>query len=263
MCDCLAWQPEWRVAARRAGVKPGVVFAVFMALRHGGPYPLTARAIAEGLGFKPMQVALILSALQEAGIIDEDLKPVGDWALSRDTSQSQRDSVTVTDLELRRAADRKRQTECRDRKKAREAAALAALDQTPALVSFEEADDNVTVTVTDPLEEERISLPPSERAGGRDEKVNRREQLLNSALELMRARMRPAHYAKFVEQLTEHGRYERFLERGTGVLPQPLKEALEKAFKIVQDQRREAISERPKVYREPEFPLPITFKRSA
>jgi hypothetical protein len=253
MCDCLAWHPAWAVAAKRAGTKPGIVFSVFMALRHGGPYPLDARSIAMGLGFKPVQVALVLSALIEAEIVDEALQPIGDWSV---TERDMRDSVTVTADEHRRTLARERKRRQRDRETAEAAQRLSDIDQP---VTTPSQDDSVTVTRDRPLEEERMVFSPSERA--RDDRVTKREQLLNSALELMRARMKPADYSKFIEQLTEHGRYERFLERGTGILPVPLKEALEKAFAIVQDKRRDAIAVAPSLRREPQFLLPI--KRSA
>jgi hypothetical protein len=119
MCDCLAWHPAWAVAAKRAGTKPGIVFAVFMALRHGGPYPLDARSIAMGLGFKPAQVALVLSALIEAEIVDEALHPIGEWSVTeRDSVTDNVTNVTVTGLERKRALDRERQRRFRAKKTA-------------------------------------------------------------------------------------------------------------------------------------------------
>lgn len=264
MCDCLAWHPAWKLAGKRAGAPPGMVFAVFMALRHGGPYPLDARTLAVGLGWKPIKVALVLSALQVGGVIGEDLRPIGEWA-DRDDRDSYRDivtdrdvTVTVTAEEHRRTVDRARQRRWRDQKKANAAARLAALNDAATPAPIVPLTESVTSRVTGPLEEERIFSLSSQ--GARDPTIAKREQLMNKAHEEARRRLTPAQYAALIKQTTEPaGRYERYLQHGTSAFPKPTREFYEAIFKQMRQRREEGARE---LRTEPQFPLPMTFKRT-
>lgn len=74
MCTFSPWNPFWSVAAKRCGTTPGTVWAIVAAIREDdGMLPLLkphdrVRVLAR-LGIKVQIVALVVAALEEAGIV--------------------------------------------------------------------------------------------------------------------------------------------------------------------------------------------------
>jgi hypothetical protein len=79
MCDCASWHhPLWALVAKRAGgVKIGVVLSVLSVLREDDPIlarlspPDVVAVLSRQLGWKPIEVALVLQSLKHSGAIDE------------------------------------------------------------------------------------------------------------------------------------------------------------------------------------------------
>jgi hypothetical protein len=261
MCEDLALVAALSGSARQARTSLARAWAVYGLLARSGS-AMESRAYAELLRIPLERIEFLLAALRDHDVVTADGDLAARWRVSRDSRDSHSDNVTVTDIEARRAADRERQERCRARQKAKGAARLAALDGIPAKGAAEPLPDSVTVTVTDPLEEERIIPLSSQSARPRDERAVKREALMHGALEEARRLLQPGQYQTLLNQMTERGRYERYLERGTSAFPAPIREFFEKLFGIMKQERQQsARAGPPRSHTEPEFLLPM--KRSA
>jgi hypothetical protein len=85
-CDCLTWHhPLWALVARRAGVKPGVVWSIYSSLLEQDPVLARlspkdqVQTLSLGLGWKPAEVALVMASLQHSGVIDDRLRLAEAW----------------------------------------------------------------------------------------------------------------------------------------------------------------------------------------
>jgi len=108
MCDCLTWHhPIWALVGKRAAVATGIVWSVFCVLRENDPVlgrllmPDRICTLAIGLGFKPAQVALVIAGLQHSGVINDELRLIGEWAVTLgDAVTHVRDAVTLGDASV-------------------------------------------------------------------------------------------------------------------------------------------------------------------
>jgi len=248
MCDCLTWHhPLWAVVGRRAGVKPGVVWSIFSALRAGDPVldrlsPRDkVRTLAVGLGWKPAEVVLVLASLQHSGVVDDDLRLAQVWRdvpatsqrlgdASRRLGDDRRDGEGVSrdaaEVSRRRALRAARNRRYRDKPKA---SGYSARNNTkgfpqgypPSHPAAEQEEDR-----------DNRFFSPQEDAGehssGRHPTIIKREALAVRVLARAQRSMRPADYGRFLDEINEGDRYERFLQRGSTALPPRLRETFER-----------------------------------
>jgi hypothetical protein len=91
MCDCITWgHPFWALVAKRAGgVKVGIVLSILSVLREDDPVlarlspPDVVAVLSTQLGWKPIEVALVLASLQHSGVVDEQSRLTAAWHPNR------------------------------------------------------------------------------------------------------------------------------------------------------------------------------------
>jgi hypothetical protein len=247
MCNCLAWHPLWSTVARAAKVRRSTVVAVLFVLREAPDLPLARsdQVVAETLEARLDVIARVTAALRAAGVVDLANCPLPGWGVTLgdaavtlgDAAVTLGDGVTLPvtlsvtlgaadRLARRRFMGRLRMARCRARARGLAPSLETAVAGYPPSYAPSPSDAG--------LEEERDQIILSEERGARarDPRHVKREALMHRGLGKARLLLRPRAYDQLIAELTERGRYEAFLDHGSGALPKHLREFFETMFAV-------------------------------
>jgi hypothetical protein len=230
---CLAWDPTWTAVARETRVRRDTVLAIFFVVQKSPSthYP-TPETVAISIGARKAHAAdRVLGAMRNRRILDENNRPIGDWA--DDAGVTTKGDVGVTDGDARVTRGDAAVTSAltgaqrQARYKARKRAAIDAAGSrmtTPSPAS----------PPARPQEEERHhAFHSSEPGAPEPETVVKRRALYNRIIEAAPRILAERDHRWFIEHFTEE-RVARFLERGSGALPPRLKNIVELLIKRTQ-----------------------------